>query len=225
MTEYVATRWYRAPEIMLSFKCYTKAIDMWSVGCILAELLGGKPLFKGRDYVDQLNQILSILGTPDDETLTRIGSERALRYIRSLPKTQKIPFSELYPNANPLALDLLEKLLKFDPAERITVEEALAHPYLEAYHDVEDEPSHEKLFDFSFEALDSIEDMKRMITEEVLNFKKNQNGVQFTDNVPRPKESLSGPSRDSVQHVIRDDPREDPNAAMDVDEELALMGN
>ncbi|ORX38797.1 kinase-like protein [Piromyces finnis] len=160
MTEYVATRWYRAPEIMLSFKCYTKAIDMWSVGCILAELLGGKPLFKGRDYVDQLNQILSILGTPDDETLTRIGSERALRYIRSLPKTQKIPFNELYPNANPLALDLLEKLLKFDPAERITVEEALAHPYLEAYHDVEDEPSHEKLFDFSFEALDSIEDMK-----------------------------------------------------------------
>jgi len=226
MTEYVATRWYRAPEIMLSFKCYTKAIDMWSVGCILAELLGGKPLFKGRDYVDQLNQILSILGTPDDETLTRIGSERALRYIRSLPKTQKIPFSELYPNANPLALDLLEKLLKFDPAERITVEEALAHPYLEAYHDVEDEPSHEKLFDFSFEALDSIEDMRRMITEEVLNFKKNhQNGVQFTDNVPRPKETLSGPSRDSVQHVIRDDLREDPNAAMDVDQELALMGN
>jgi len=225
MTEYVATRWYRAPEIMLSFKCYTKAIDMWSVGCILAELLGGKPLFKGRDYVDQLNQILSILGTPDDETLTRIGSERALRYIRSLPKTQKIPFSELYPNANPLALDLLEKLLKFDPAERITVEEALAHPYLESYHDVDDEPSHEKLFDFSFEALDSIEDMKRMITEEVINFKKNQNAMQFTDNVPRPKETLSGPSRDSVQHVVRDDLREDPNAAMDVDEELALMGN
>jgi len=226
MTEYVATRWYRAPEIMLSFKCYTKAIDMWSVGCILAELLGGKPLFKGRDYVDQLNQILSILGTPDDETLTRIGSERALRYIRSLPKTQKIPFSELYPNANPLALDMLEKLLKFDPAERITVEEALAHPYLEAYHDVDDEPSHEKLFDFSFEALDSIEDMKRMITEEVLDFKqKHQNGIQFTDNGPRPKEVLSGPSRDSVQHVIRDDLREDPNAAMDVDEELALMGN
>jgi len=224
MTEYVATRWYRAPEIMLSFKCYTKAIDMWSVGCILAELLGGKPLFKGRDYVDQLNQILSILGTPDDETLTRIGSERALRYIRSLPKTQKIPFSELYPNANPLALDLLEKLLKFDPAERITVEEALAHPYLEAYHDVEDEPSHEKLFDFSFEALDSIEDMKRMITEEVINF-KNKNGVQFTDNVRRPKETLSGPSRENIQHVVRDDPREDPNGAMDVYEELALMGN
>jgi mitogen-activated protein kinase 7 len=49
MTEYVATRWYRAPEIMLSFQKYTKAIDMWSVGCIFAEMLGGRPLFKGRD--------------------------------------------------------------------------------------------------------------------------------------------------------------------------------
>ncbi len=61
MTEYVATRWYRAPEIMLSFQNYTTAIDIWSVGCILAELLGGRPIFKGRDYVDQLNQICTTL--------------------------------------------------------------------------------------------------------------------------------------------------------------------
>lgn len=221
MTEYVATRWYRAPEIMLSFKCYTKAIDIWSVGCIFAELLGGKPLFKGRDYVDQLNQILSILGTPDDETLRRIGSDRALMYIRSLPKTPKIPFSQLYPKATPLALDLLEKLLKFDPAERITVEEALAHPYLEAYHDVEDEPSHKKPFDFSFEALDSIEDMRKMISQEVMEFKAIKLAQQeLSSHPPRPKESLSGPSRDNVGHVVKDDYEEDPNGAMDVDEEL-----
>ena len=61
---------------MLSYRAYSKAIDMWSIGCIFAELLGGKPLFKGRDYVDQLNQIITILGNPDDETLSRIGSER-----------------------------------------------------------------------------------------------------------------------------------------------------
>ena len=85
MTEYVATRWYRAPEIMLTFKEYTKAIDVWSVGCILAELLGGKPFFKGRDYVDQLNQILHYLGTPNEETLSRIGSPRAQDYVRNLP--------------------------------------------------------------------------------------------------------------------------------------------
>lgn len=67
MTEYVATRWYRAPEIILSFQGYTKAIDMWSAGCILAELLGRRTIFKGKDYVDQLNQILRVLGTPDEK--------------------------------------------------------------------------------------------------------------------------------------------------------------
>lgn len=172
MTEYVATRWYRAPEIMLSFKCYTKAIDMWSVGCIFAELLGGKPLFKGRDYVDQLNQILSILGTPDDSTLRRIGSERAQLYIRSLPRMKKVPWAQLYPKASPAALDLIEKLLTFDPALRITVEEALEHPYLEAYHDIDDEPTHPDTFDFEFESLESMDDMKTVIAQEVVDFKR-----------------------------------------------------
>ena len=77
---------------------------MWSVGCIFAELLGGKPLFKGRDYVDQLNQILYILGTPDDATLRRIGSERAQLYIRSLKRTHKIPWSQLFPRASPTGM-------------------------------------------------------------------------------------------------------------------------
>jgi len=62
LTEYVATRWYRAPEIMLTFKEYTKAIDIWSVGCVLAEMLSGKPLFPGRDYHHQLSLILNVLG-------------------------------------------------------------------------------------------------------------------------------------------------------------------
>ena len=81
MTEYVATRWYRAPEIMLSFANYGPAIDVWSVGCILAELLAGKPIFKGRDYVDQLNQILHYLGTPSEDTLRRVGSPRVSAHV------------------------------------------------------------------------------------------------------------------------------------------------
>ncbi|KAJ3223964.1 Mitogen-activated protein kinase [Clydaea vesicula] len=178
MTEYVATRWYRAPEIMLSYRCYTKAIDMWSLGCIFAELISSKPLFKGRDYVDQLNQILGILGTPDDEVLKRIGSERAQMYIKSLPKMKKIPFETFFLDANPLALDLLEKLLKFDPAERITgepIEEALEHPYLNSYHDVSDEPVCDKFFDFSFEKEDlSLEEMRKRIAQEVIDFKNNK---------------------------------------------------
>ncbi|KAJ3121884.1 Mitogen-activated protein kinase [Nowakowskiella sp. JEL0407] len=174
LTEYVATRWYRAPEIMLSFKSYSKAIDLWSVGCIFAELLGSRPLFKGKDYVDQLNQILSILGTPDDATLRRIGSERAQLYIKSLPKMPKVSFAKLYPKASEQALDLLERLLYFDPAKRITVDEALSHPYLEAYHDIEDEPVCDQLFDFSFEKLDNLEDIKKVIIEEVIHFRQQQ---------------------------------------------------
>jgi mitogen-activated protein kinase 1/3 len=85
MTEYVATRWYRAPEIMLTFKEYTKAIDVWSVGCILAEMLSGKPLFPGKDYHHQLTLILDVLGTPTMEDYYGIKSRRAREYIRSLP--------------------------------------------------------------------------------------------------------------------------------------------
>ncbi|PIA18741.1 Pkinase-domain-containing protein [Coemansia reversa NRRL 1564] len=172
MTEYVATRWYRAPEIMLSFLSYTKAIDIWSVGCIFAELLGGKPLFKGRDYVDQLNQILQILGTPDDATLSRIGSERAQMYIRSLPYMPKVSWERIFPNATPLALDLLEKMLDFDPSTRITVEEVLAHPYLKAHHNFDDEISCPVSCDMSFETVTSMPDVKRMIIEEVIDFKR-----------------------------------------------------
>jgi mitogen-activated protein kinase 7 len=172
MTEYVATRWYRAPEIMLSFQNYTKAIDIWSVGCILAELLGGKPLFKGKDYVDQLNQILHYLGTPSEETLRRIGSPRAQEYVRSLNYMPPIPFTQLFPSANPDALDLLCKMLAFDPADRITVEEALEHPYLRIWHDPADEPSCPTEFDFSFEEVDDVATMRQMILEEVINFRE-----------------------------------------------------
>lgn len=173
MTEYVATRWYRAPEIMLSFSNYTKAIDIWSVGCILGELLGGKPLFRGKDYVDQLNQILNILGTPKEATLTKIGSVRAQNYVRSLPIMRKVPYSELFRDANPLALDLLEKMLTLDPYERITVNEALNHPYLAIWHDPKDEPECKVKFDFkTFETVDDIALMKQLIVEEVKNFRE-----------------------------------------------------
>ena len=85
---------------MLSYRSYSKAIDIWSIGCIFAELIGGKPLFKGKNYVDQLNQILNVLGTPCPELLMRIGSERAQSYVKSLIPTRMIPFQAIYPTAN-----------------------------------------------------------------------------------------------------------------------------
>lgn len=172
MTEYVATRWYRAPEIMLTFKEYTKAIDVWSVGCILAEMLSGKPLFPGKDYHHQLTLILDVLGTPTMEDYYGIKSRRAREYIRSLPFKKKIHFSAMYPKANPLAIDLLEKLLSFNPLKRITCEEALQHPYLEPYHDPEDEPDAvpipESFFDFDkFKEQITKEQLKDLIFREL----------------------------------------------------------
>lgn len=144
---------------------------MWSVGCILAELLGGRPFFKGRDYVDQLNQILHYLGTPNEETLSRIGSPRAQEYVRNLPYMPKIPFQRLFPNANPDALDLLDRMLAFDPTSRISVEEALEHPYLHIWHDASDEPTCPSTFDFHFEVVEDVAEMRKMIYEEVVNFR------------------------------------------------------
>lgn len=131
MTEYVATRWYRAPEIMLTFKQYTKvgvvvllvcrklnnlnfflqAIDVWSVGCILAEMLSGKPLFPGRDYHHQLTLILDVLGTPTLDEFYAITTRRSRDYIRALPFRKRKPFAQLFPNANPLAIDFLTRSL------------------------------------------------------------------------------------------------------------------
>ena len=143
MTEYVATRWYRAPEVMITFKKYTKAIDMWSVGCILAEMLSGRVLFPGIDYRDQLLLIFRTIGSPSVQEYEEIKVRRAREYLKSLPVQQRIPWKSIIPNVTDSSSELLSHLLTFSPQERITVEEALRHPYVREYHDPEDEPTSE----------------------------------------------------------------------------------
>ncbi|PIN07201.1 Mitogen-activated protein kinase [Handroanthus impetiginosus] len=170
MTEDVVTRWYRSPELLLNSACYTAAIDVWSVGCIFMEIMGGKPLFPGRDNVHQLRLLMELLGTPSEADLGPL-SESAKKYIRHLPPYRQQSFVEKFPHMNPLAIDLIEKMLTFDPRRRITVEDALAHPYLNSLHDITDEPTCTTPFNFDFERhILTEEQMKELIYKESLAF-------------------------------------------------------
>uniref|UniRef100_A0A674ECN8 mitogen-activated protein kinase n=1 Tax=Salmo trutta TaxID=8032 RepID=A0A674ECN8_SALTR len=170
MTGYVATRWYRAPEIMLNWMHYNMTVDIWSVGCIMAELLTGRTLFPGTDHINQLQQIMRLTGTPPASLISRMPSHEARNYINSLPQMPKRNFSDVFIGANPQAVDLLEKMLVLDTDERITAAEALAHPYFSQYHDPDDEPEADP-YDQSFESRElEIEEWKRLTYEAVCDF-------------------------------------------------------
>merc|ERR1711998_70318 len=108
LTDYVATRWYRAPEILLGSTKYTKGVDLWSFGCILGELLAHKPLFPGSSTMNQLERIIEVTAKPSASDIE--------------------------------AIDLLRRLLQFNPMKRISAEAALSHPYVSQFHNPDDEP-------------------------------------------------------------------------------------
>ncbi|WOK92758.1 mitogen-activated protein kinase 2 [Canna indica] len=171
MTEYVVTRWYRAPELLLNCSEYTAAIDIWSVGCILGEIVTREPLFPGKDYVHQLRLITELIGSPDDSSLGFLRSENARRYVRQLPQYPKQNFRTRFPTMSDGAIDLLEKMLVFDPSKRITVDEALCHSYLSSLHNINDEPVCTTPFSFDFEHPSyTEEDIKELIWKESLKF-------------------------------------------------------
>ncbi|KAM3300496.1 hypothetical protein ACQJBY_041487 [Aegilops geniculata] len=173
-TDYVATRWYRAPELCGSFFTkYTPAIDIWSIGCIFAEVLTGKPLFPGKNVVHQLDLMTDLLGTPSMDTVSRVRNEKARRYLSSMRKKDPVPFSQKFPNADPLGVKLLEKLLAFDPKDRPTAEEALTDPYFRGLSKPEREPSCQPIrkmeFDFEHSRV-SKDDIRELIFQEILEY-------------------------------------------------------
>lgn len=171
MTDYVATRWYRAPEVLLTYKIYTKALDIWSVGCILGELLLRMPLLPGNDATHQLELIFNLIGTPSAEEVAAIPNPNSREKLLRLPKKFPSTLDTRFASCNPLAVDLLKKMLVFDPKKRIPVETALEHPYLEQFREAEDEPLAEpvSLFDFEFEReVLTMRELKDMIYEEIL---------------------------------------------------------
>ncbi|KAJ9103592.1 negative regulator of the PHO system [Naganishia adeliensis] len=125
----VVTLWYRPPDVLLGSRTYSTSIDIWSAGCIFAEMISGVPLFRGRDNNDQLNAIIKVVGTPDERTFRKIMQDSPEVQFRQLPKYPKQSFQTLLPRASPLALNLLEGLLHFEPTRRLSAKEALQHPY------------------------------------------------------------------------------------------------
>ena len=156
LTDYVATRWYRAPEILLGAGIYTFAVDMWAVGCILGEMLLGKPIFPGTSTMNQLEKITNLTGCPTHEECGKISVFAQSMLYEHSEKVYNVPhsgypytgegglekdyqvkrrFGDLFGSGSTDAIDLLIHLLHFDPNLRISATTALEHPYIAQFHD------------------------------------------------------------------------------------------
>lgn len=187
ITNYVATRWYRAPELILSHKLYDKSIDMWSIGCILGEFYERKPIFMGKDSMNQIFQIIKILGSPSKEILSLYGSHKAWRLCsESNSYFKKVDWLKMFPNASEDASDLLDSLLKWEPDLRLNVEEALEHPFLSDVRNRDDEPDCPYgSFDFTYEQnLNTMQELREYLVNEVNNFQYNRSFVD--PDTPKP---------------------------------------
>ncbi|XP_053742349.1 mitogen-activated protein kinase 12 [Synchiropus splendidus] len=171
MTGYVVTRWYRAPEVILSWMHYSQTVDIWSVGCIMAEMLQGKPLFKGTDHLDQLTEIMKVTGTPSPDFITKLQSDDAKTYVKGLRKVEKKDLHKLFSSTNPQAVSVLERMLLLDPDSRVTAAEALTLPYFSEFRDPEEETEAQP-YDHSLDNADlTLEQWKRHTFTEILTFK------------------------------------------------------
>lgn len=126
-THEVVTLWYRAPEILLGAKHYSTPVDVWSIGCIFAEMVNGRPLFPGDSEIDELFKIFRLLGTPDSTSWP--GVDALPDYKDSFPKWPRRNLAEAVPDLEPAGLDLLAGMLRYAPGDRLTAKAALSHPY------------------------------------------------------------------------------------------------
>eukprot|EP00049_Salpingoeca_infusionum_P019475 m.362031 g.362031 ORF g.362031 m.362031 type:complete len:292 (+) comp20051_c0_seq1:170-1045(+) len=127
-THEVVTLWYRAPEILLGTRQYACPVDIWSIGCIFAEMASKKPLFPGDSEIDELFRIFRILGTPTEESWP--GVSQLKDYQNSFPIWRRRELSSVVRNIDPLGIELLEQMLEYEPGRRISAKQALKHRYL-----------------------------------------------------------------------------------------------
>jgi len=184
MTGYVTCRWYRAPEIVAMGEgagVYTNAVDMWSAGCVLAELMTGRTLFQGSSNMSQLVEILKALGSPSPDYLATKeanGSDDMIKFLTEngmFKDEDTVGWRHTMPASQDesmdAAIDLLDSLIKFDARERLDAAGCLAHPYFEDLADPDDEPEAEGLFDESFETFKlSSKEWEELVHVEVADF-------------------------------------------------------
>ncbi|XP_026198197.1 mitogen-activated protein kinase 4 [Anabas testudineus] len=166
LSEGLVTKWYCSPRLLLSPNNYTKAIDMWAAGCILAEMLTGRMLFAGAHELEQMQLILHtvpVLREEDRQDLLQVMPT----YISHGWRVKK-PFSVLLPEVDAQAVDFLERILTFNPMDRLTAEAALSHPFLQRYSCPDDEPTSSHPFRIEDELEDSL------ITEQSLSSSNSQ---------------------------------------------------
>lgn len=147
-TEYVATRWYRAPECIITTGAYGPPVDIWAIGCVFYEILTMRPLFPGKHQLDQLNKIHSILGSPSHDYMSKfqdqdenqnqdqVQAKRDLRFVFPIQK-QKQPFEALLPNTSPDIVDLIKRMITYDPDDRITASDAIKHPAFQEIYNLD----------------------------------------------------------------------------------------
>ncbi|CAM9942394.1 unnamed protein product, partial [Discosporangium mesarthrocarpum] len=129
-TDYVSTRWYRAPEVLLRSTRYNSPIDAWACGCIMAELFTLRPLFPGSSEADEIYKICSVLGSPTLESWQE-GLKLAARMGFRCPQFVPTPLGQIVPNASPEALALMADLLRYDPNRRPTASQTLQYPFFQ----------------------------------------------------------------------------------------------
>lgn len=137
LTDYVATRWYRAPEILLGSPLYTKGVDMWAVGCILCEMLHGKPVFPGTSTVNQIEKIIEFTGQPTPEDVAAVGSPYAMTMLDSIGTVAPTNATKTCD-----APSLVDATIKFNPKNRVSAAAALDDPYVAEFRNTEDEPDY-----------------------------------------------------------------------------------